>query len=81
MNLDNTPTCNISECLNDAAELLNLPYSKVEFMAFDECIYPQGYNVSMDSSDKDDEDEPLSNAIRQLMRNQGIKEMYLVEED
>jgi hypothetical protein len=79
MNLDITPSCNIVDCLNDAAEILGLSYDVVETMAFKENIYPAGFEPFFDASDPDEIDTPLSNVIRQIMRKEGVAEMYLVE--
>lgn len=80
MNLDITPSCHITECLNDVAKLLGLSYDAVETMAFDENIYPAGFKSFFEASDADETNMPLSNAIRQIMRKQGVAEMYLVED-
>lgn len=80
MNITNEPTCHIVDCLNDAMEFLNLSYDAVESMAFKEGIYPQGYKVYFDATDEDEDDCPLRNAIRAIMRRDGISEMYLIED-
>ncbi len=81
MKIDSTPTCHITDCLNEAAKFLGLTYEQVETMAFDENIYPEGYETYVNVDGVDFTPKPLVKAIRELMRKDGIKAMYLTEND